>query len=77
MDLDFSLPGKSNDTYPQHHEKVSILAEIVQSSKIHVKNKPHSHHTLLVNSVILACLCITSYLFKILDVIKSESYPAG
>jgi hypothetical protein len=27
MDLGFSLPGKSNDTYPQHHEKVSILAE--------------------------------------------------
>jgi len=27
MNLGFSLPGKSNDTYPQHHEKVSILAE--------------------------------------------------
>jgi hypothetical protein len=27
MDLGFSLPGKSNDTYPQHHEKVSILAK--------------------------------------------------
>jgi hypothetical protein len=25
MDLGFSLPDKSNDTYPQHHEKVSIL----------------------------------------------------
>jgi hypothetical protein len=29
MDLGFSLPGKSNDTYPQHHEKVSILAEVI------------------------------------------------
>jgi hypothetical protein len=39
MDLGFSLPGKSNDTYPQHHEKVSILAEeigllVIVSKKI-------------------------------------------
>jgi hypothetical protein len=33
MDLGFSLPGKSNDTYPQHHEKVSILAEEVGQDK--------------------------------------------
>jgi hypothetical protein len=33
MDLGFSLPGKSNDTYPQHHEKVSILAEEAKQIK--------------------------------------------
>ena len=27
MDLGFSLSDKSNDTYPQHHEKVFILVK--------------------------------------------------
>jgi hypothetical protein len=34
MDLGFSLSGKSNDTYPQHHEKVSILAEALKGLNI-------------------------------------------
>jgi hypothetical protein len=39
MDLGFSLSGKSNDTYPQHHEKVSILAKVYTGLKDHIKDE--------------------------------------
>jgi hypothetical protein len=39
MDLGFSLPGKSNDTYPQHHEKVSILAKVYTGLKDNIKDE--------------------------------------
>jgi hypothetical protein len=39
MDLGFSLPGKSNNTYPQHHKKVSILAKNYKYVRISEKSE--------------------------------------
>ena len=75
MNLGFSLPGKSNDTYPQHHEKVFILAEAttyleidasdhVSSEVLSQKDKNGTFHPV---AFFLKAMIPTEYNYNIYD----------